>query len=197
VIKILALIIFFIVLVTPQAHAQEMMYQLDENMTSSEELPLPTGSTTPTPSPSKINYPLPYPGVLPGSPVYTIKMARDKIWEILISDPVKKADFYVLQADKRLASSLALIELGDKEKGYSMLTKGLKYLEKSLDKAKEAREKNLDYGDIFTKIDESATKQKQEIEVIIGKSDKEFSSQLRSELKKAETIQKNASSLRP
>ncbi len=43
-------------------------------------------------------YALPYPGILPDNVLYNLKVFRDKVFEFLIIDPVKKADFYLLQA---------------------------------------------------------------------------------------------------
>ncbi len=77
-------------------------------------------ASTPSASPSstmmvqteqKIEYILPYPGLLPTSPLYFFKNIRDHIIEILISDPVKKAEFYLLQADKKLSMALALSDM--------------------------------------------------------------------------------------
>jgi hypothetical protein len=55
-----------------------------------------------------VEYVLPYPGILPTHPLYFLKMMRDQIVEVLISDPVKRADFYITQADKKLSMALAL-----------------------------------------------------------------------------------------
>ncbi|MEK7605041.1 MAG: DUF5667 domain-containing protein [Patescibacteria group bacterium] len=60
--------------------------------------------------PSPINYPLAYPGILPDNPLYPLKMLRDRIVFFLINDPFKKAEFNLLQADKRLGAGLFLID---------------------------------------------------------------------------------------
>ena len=54
---------------------------------------------TPTPTP---NYLLPYPGMLPDNPLYMLKAMRDRVINFLIADSQKKAEFYLLQSDKRL-----------------------------------------------------------------------------------------------
>ena len=58
-----------------------------------------------------VEYVLPYPGILPTHPLYLLKMMRDQIVEALISDPAKRADFYITQADKKLSMALALSDL--------------------------------------------------------------------------------------
>src|SRR5438309_421306 len=57
---------------------------------------------SPTPSPVSISYQLPYPGMLPDNPLYFLKVIRDGVWSFLLSNPLKKADFDLLQADKRV-----------------------------------------------------------------------------------------------
>ncbi len=57
-----------------------------------------------------IKYDLPFPGMLPDSPLYKIKVLRDKFISFLISDPKKKADFYLLQADKGILAAAMLID---------------------------------------------------------------------------------------
>lgn len=181
-------IIFFIFLVSSPVHAQVTSVPT--------ELPILTTSATPSPTPIIIDYQLPYPGILPGSPLYSLKMIRDRIMDILISDPIKKANFYLLQADKRTASSLMLFEKGDDELADTTLSKSQKYLEKSLEKTKQAKNSGRDVGDIYARIKNSAMKQKQEIEILSGKS-KEKRELLKDELNKAKSIEKNADQLKP
>lgn len=56
----------------------------------------------------KSDYILVYPGILPDNPLYGIKMIRDKIILLLITDPVKKVKFNLLQSDKRLGAGIML-----------------------------------------------------------------------------------------
>lgn len=53
-------------------------------------------------------YVLPYPGILPDHPLYSLKRIRDYVLEILISDQHKKVEYYILQGDKRLNMALFL-----------------------------------------------------------------------------------------
>lgn len=73
----------------------------------------PEVTDSPTPSPAeqkKIDYTLPYPGILPDHPLYKLKVLRDKITEKLISDPKKKVEFYLLQTDKGIVSADFLVD---------------------------------------------------------------------------------------
>lgn len=67
---------------------------------------------TPMPAPTPVEYALPYPGMLPDHPLYFLKNLRDRIIELLITDPINKAEFYLLQADKKLNMSIILTDMG-------------------------------------------------------------------------------------
>ncbi len=73
-------------------------------------------------------YALPYPGMLPDHPLYSIKALRDRILDFLIVDPARKAEFSILQADKRLGMGMALMEKGNATLAESVVSKGEKYM---------------------------------------------------------------------
>lgn len=75
----------------------------------------------------KVIYNLPYPGLLPDSPLYIIKAVRDKITELLTRDNLKKAQLYLLYSDKRVAMSLALAQKGKSQLAIDTFSKGEKY----------------------------------------------------------------------
>lgn len=131
-------------------------------------VPVPTSEITPSPIVTSIpvDYELPYPGILPTSPLYTLKLIRDGISDLLISDPVEKSNFYLLQSDKRLAAAIYLFETGDEELGDETLSKGIDYLEKSIEKMIDAKKEEKNVEDIFGKLNTSSEKQKEEIEKI-------------------------------
>lgn len=65
------------------------------------------GTTT-----KKVEYLLPYPGVLLDNPLYFLKQLRDVILERLIVDPIRKVEFYILQADKFINMAVYLFDKG-------------------------------------------------------------------------------------
>lgn len=79
----------------------------------------------PLPAPARVEYALPYPGMLPDNPLYILKKVRDSIIELLISNPVNKAEFYVLQADKKLNMGISLSALGKKEEANEIFGEAL------------------------------------------------------------------------
>jgi len=107
-----------------------------------------------------VEYQLPYPGLLPDNPLYFSKVLRDAIVDFLISDPLKKADFYLLQADKRLNAGVYLVKK-DKNKARlaeSTISKGENYFEKSIAKTREAKKQGTDIKDISSRLWTSSRK---------------------------------------
>lgn len=82
---------------------------------------------------TKIEYVLPYPGVLPDHPLYMLKRFRDYILEQIIAEPVRKGEFYILQGDKRLHMSLLLLGSNKRELAETTTSKAEKYMEKAVD----------------------------------------------------------------
>jgi hypothetical protein len=160
-------------------------------------IPMPTTSIAPTPIPSVVNYELPYPGLLPGSPIYPLKALRDRFAEIMISDPLRKSNFYLLQADKRLAAGILLHEQGKRELGETTISKSLNYLEKSFDKMVEAKKSQKNVLDIYGKIRNSANKQKLEIERLSKNAKGEHAQKLKTDYKRAEELLNRAEAFKP
>lgn len=75
----------------------------------------------------KVAYNLPYPGLLPDSPLYLAKMVRDRITDFLTRDNLKKAELYLLYSDKRAAMSLILANKGKSQLAIDTFVKGEKY----------------------------------------------------------------------
>ena len=160
---------------------------------------IPTQEITPTPIPSviMINYQLPYPGILPGSTLYPLKAIRDKIEELLISDPLKKSNFYLLQADKRLAATISLIDLKKDVLAEQTLSKGQNYLEKSLENDITAKGEQKNTSDILAKIRMSSIKQTMEIQILIPKTSGVTSEKLKQDLIRAKNLENLAERTNP
>lgn len=62
---------------------------------------------------SEVN--LPYPGILPGHPMYFIKNLRDKFTIFIVRNPVDRARVLLFHSRKQLAIAMALKEGGDRK----------------------------------------------------------------------------------
>lgn len=132
-----------------------------------------------TPSPSPVAYQLPYPGMLPDNPLYFIKVIRDAVWSFLISSPLKKADFDLLQADKRVNASYLLVtqEKGKAELAEMTFSKGENYFDAALLQTANAKKQGMDIGDIVKRLSVANLKHKETltgIESSVGKEKKKL-----------------------
>lgn len=115
--------------------------------------------TTPTPS---VEYVLPYPGILPDNPLYVLKKFRDAILELIIADPVKKSEFYLLQSDKHLNAAVLLLVKEKKELAVAELTKSDTQLQKSLGKLNELGAGGRDWpGEVSEKLAKALVKRRE------------------------------------
>lgn len=127
-------------------------------------------------------YALPYPGLLPGNPLYEIKMFRDHVFESLIVDPLKKADFYLLQSDKRLSAGMQLFKDNKKKLGEETVSKSEKYFELSVNTALLAKSKGKDTKEFTDRLAKSWDKHNEVISELIAKNSNEIKSGLESSL---------------
>jgi len=126
--------------------------------------PMPT--VTPQP---KIEYFLAYPGILPDSPMYKLKMTRDRVWLWLTTDTLKRAELLLLYADKRVGAGKVLIEGNQVPLGISTITKGEKYLESAIEEAGKAKARGRNVGVLGKNIKNASLKYE---EILVGLHEK-------------------------
>lgn len=142
----------------------------------------------PNPVPT-IDYQLPYPGILPDNPLYSLKTIRDKITGVLIGNPLKKAEFNLLKADTLLSAALTLME---QKKSYSRVFKTIEkaenYFEEAVTKTREAKAQGIDTREFMKKLSLSSTKHQE----IIKKTEKKLSKE---DIKKFELLKRRVEKL--
>jgi len=138
---------------------------------------------SPTPTP-QVNYELPYPGLLPDSPLYFLRMIRDKIVGFLISDPLKKAEFNLLQADKRLNASIYIFNKGKTSLALSTVSKAENYFSEALDKMRDAKMEGRNINEMEEKLRSALRKHKQELENFVKKENVNFMAGFKKEQKR-------------
>jgi hypothetical protein len=121
-------------------------------------------TTSPT---SVIDYQLPYPGILPDSPFYTLKIIRDKITGFFISNPLKKAEYSIDISDVRMSAALAL---SDEKKDPSLIKKTISssqdYLKEAALNTKMAKDQGINIQDISKKLNQAKHKHQEIIDQI-------------------------------
>lgn len=120
----------------------------------------------------KIDYQLPYPGLLPDNPLYFLKMIRDRIVGFLISDSLKKTEFNLLQSEKRTNAGLYLSRKGEFQLAETTISKGENYLDQAISSLREARKQGEDTKSLVNKMILSSMKQQEVISGISAKSSK-------------------------
>jgi hypothetical protein len=108
-------------------------------------------ATLQAPVKHQIDYTLAYPGILPNNPLYPIKMARDRIVLFLIADRVKRAEFNLLQADKRVAAGALLIKEDKKHEVLAITTveKGENYFHDAMNQAFQLKQEGRDVAGLI------------------------------------------------
>jgi len=153
---ITAVLIFaFGILATSVLRTSAQTHQPEEQITSESYQILPAATES---GQTPADYYLPYPGILPDHFLYPIKMIRDRILVFFTTDSLKKAELFLLFADKRIGAAKNLIEGGKKELGVTTLTKAEKYLEKAVSQEKMAREKGKDTIAFLEKMTKASLK---------------------------------------
>lgn len=127
-----------------------------------------------TQSAQKNDYLLPYEGLLPDNPLYVLKALRDRIIDLLIGDSLKKAEFTLLQADKRLSSAIALVAKGKTELAESTASKGQNYLTRTISYIEKAEKEGKDVKALTKKLTLSMDKHKEVLTDLAGKTDGEL-----------------------
>jgi hypothetical protein len=117
----------------------------------------------------EIEYFLPYPGILPDSPIYFLKVLRDRVMTWFIRDQRQKAFYLLHLADKRLAAGQTLINYQKKTLGVETIVKGEEYFGQAVDQAFAARAKGQDTSELFAKLTVSAAKHTEVIEGLLTK----------------------------
>lgn len=147
------------------------------------------------PDPNEISYDLPYPGILPDSPLYSIKVLRDKMISFLINDPLKKAEFNLLTSDKRLNAAVVLSKERKDELVISTISKSNNYFEEGIGKLQQAKKIGEDYVWLAEKMKISSQRHKQLLKEIEKTIDPLHKERLEKERKRLDSFEKIASDL--
>lgn len=140
---------------------------------------------------ARVNYELPYPGILPDHPLYFLKVIRDRVIKFLINDPIKKAEFNMLTSDKRLYAGAFLVDKGKYQLAVSTISKSNNYFFEVIDQLNRAREEGKNTSDLLKKMKLSALKHKETIEDLEERIDKKYLRELTEEKKRAEDFEKS------
>lgn len=145
-----------------------------------------------------IEYTLPYPGILPGTPFYFLKTFRDKIISFLITDPKRQAEFDLLQADKRLVAGQYLLSQKPPKVDLAIetISKGENYFFFAIENAAIAKKDHIDVNGLLDTMYTASLKHKEvllQLEVVAPASAK---GELVAQEKRVEDLTKQVTSLK-
>ncbi len=120
---------------------------------------------------ANVRYDLAYPGMLPDSPFYKIKVLRDKIILTLKRDPIKKVEYHLLLTDKRIHMAKMLAEKNEVELAKETALKGENEYTLLVNTLKDARKKPS--KELFEKLEKASMKHQEVLNEIASKTDGE------------------------
>ena len=159
-----------------------------------QEQTSPSAQLTITPS---VDYTLPYPGILPNNPFYSLKMVRDRIVLFLINDSVKKAQFTLLQANKRLQAGTFLYRENPQEVKLAVETiaKGENYFFQAIQHAKNVEmEGRTDFTNLLSDLHNAALKHEETLLLLEKEFPKEYQSEIAKQRERVLSFQKEVDS---
>ena len=97
---------------------------------------------------STIDYPLPYPVMLSDNKLFFLKKMRDRVMAFLISDPLKKSEFYLLLADKRLSMAQTFVKYNKFDFAKDSLLRAENFYEKAESNLWQAKQRNKNIDEL-------------------------------------------------
>lgn len=182
---------------TTYALAVSVRYTPVATPKSSTYMQQPDSVTVTTEMKKKSEYHLPYPGILPNHPLYFLKQLRDTLLDRLIVDPLRKTEFYILQADKRLSMGLMLFDKGNGTLGESVISKGEQYLNKTLMQLADVKKNGREIpASILDRLEQSLAKHLEVVDALLVKADEAQRSGLSSSLDLVKKLQEEVGKLK-
>lgn len=118
-----------------------------------------------------VEYDLPFAGVLPDSPLYSLKSVRDNFWLFFTRDNMKKAEVLMLFSDKKTAAADALAKKGKWEHASSTMLKGEQNAKRMVDMVVLSKNQGVGADEQFIlKMKQSNKKHREIIEGLLGKA---------------------------
>ena len=146
-------------------------------------------------SKAKDDYSLPYPGILPDNPLHFLKALRDRIILMLISDPIKEAEFNLLTSDKRIYAAQLLADRGKDDLSVSTLSKSNNYFYNAISSVSEAKRMGKRVDVVLNSMKKSIVKHQEVLSMIRKVVSSDFSNQLQIEEKRMLNFEKSVDNL--
>lgn len=148
------------------------------------------------PEQKKIDYNLPYPGILPDNPLYPIKNLRDGLLIFFSRDKIKKTELYLLLSDKKIYMSSMLVKAEKWKLAIITAQEAEELFLKISPLLSSSKKQGISPGeDLIKRLKLSNFKHREIINELLKKATKERKEELKSVLKLNEAILKTLSKL--
>lgn len=148
-----------------------------------------------SPVPSQaVSYDLPYSGALPGTPFYFLKALRDRLVSLLINDPLKKAQFDLLNSDKRIAAAMLLFDKKQEDLALSTISKSTNYFQEAVAITQETAKTRKEAGQYFDTLSQAARKHIEIIDSLQKRANEKNKKAFRDEFLRIQESEKNIES---
>jgi len=149
-----------------------------------------------SPAVLSVQYDLPYTGILPDNPLYFLKALRDNVLNVFITDPLQKANYDLLMADKRLGAANTLLDKGKLDLAITTLSKSGNYFYLAIQQAANVKKQGGNTDEILSKLLIASLKHQQVIFKMEEKSRGDTRRVLQVSQKRAEDFQKSVEQLK-
>jgi hypothetical protein len=149
-----------------------------------------------SPAALNVQYSLPYSGILPDNPLYLLKVLRDNFLSMIITDPLKKANYDLLMADKRLGAADALLNKGKVTLAITTLSKSGNYFYLAIQQAAVAKKQGINTDEVLSKLLTASLKHQQVIFKMEERTRGDERLVLQVSQKRAEDLQKSVEQLK-
>ena len=129
---------------------------------------------------------------MPDNPLYALKVIRDKVVSFLISSPLKKAEFNLLQADKRLNAGVFLFNSKKINLAISTISKAENYFYEAIAEIKRANGQGVSTRNLTEKLLDASKKHQEVISSLEKRSKGSTAESLVFQRKRAENFEKQA-----
>ena len=158
---VVVLFVFLTTVKVPSLYAQETVVKTDTPV-GIDTLATPSSDMTV----ERVNYELPYPGMLPDNPFYFLKVIRDGIVKMLINNPLKKAQFSLLNAEKRMYAGKMLHDKGNDQLAIDTIGKSNNYLFDAIQAIRSVKSKTPKNTDIRPFLEQFKTAASKHLEMM-------------------------------
>lgn len=184
---------FVALFLAPKSHGQ--VHTNNEQSVLTRDISVGKADATMSALPQRVNYELAYPGILPDNPLYFLKMIRDKIVKVLITDTLKKAEFNLLNAEKRMYAAQFLVDKKKFDLAITTASKSNNYFDEAIFEMKNIQSRTSETLPLLQKMKTVISKNEEVLSDLIKATNGTTKSAFIEEEKRAKKLENSVDKL--